>query len=88
MDLDETDTLIAHTNGDAIREANGLEPKKATINKEELDEVTSATTTRRNKKSDKSEEIEETAPEELEVVEDSTFDLYKSHNTCLKLERP
>ncbi len=75
MDLDEADTLIAHTNGDAIREANGLEPKKAKINKEELDEVTSATTTRRNKKSDKSEEIEETAPEELEVVEDSTFDL-------------
>ena len=75
MDLDEADTLIAHTNGDAIREANGLEPKKAKINKEELDEVTSATTTRRNKKSDKSEEIEEPAPEELEVVEDSTFDL-------------
>jgi len=77
MDSDEQDTLITHTNGNAIREANGLEPKKATISKDELDEVVSEEkTTRRNKKSDKSEEIEEPTPEEdLEVVEDSTFEL-------------
>jgi hypothetical protein len=77
MDSDEQDTLITHTNGAAIREANGLEPKKAKISKDELDEVVSEeTSTRRNKKSDKSEEIEEvTTEEDIEVVEDSTFDL-------------
>ena len=76
MDLDEADTLIAHTNGDAIREANGLEPKKATISKDELDKVVSEEkTTRRNKKSEESVEIEEAPTEDIEVVEDSEFQL-------------
>ena len=81
MDLNEQDTLIAHTNGDAIREANGTESKKVTISKEQLDEMTSSDdeekpkSTRRNKKEDKvEEEIEETSPEEVEV-EDSSFEL-------------
>tara|TARA_R110002012_G_scaffold236249_1_gene409967 strand:+ start:2744 stop:3337 length:594 start_codon:yes stop_codon:yes gene_type:complete len=71
MDSDEQDTLVTHTNSNAIREANGLEPKKATISKDELDKVTSETT-RRNKKS---EEIVETSSEEIEVEEDVSFEL-------------
>jgi len=83
VDLDEGDTLVAHTNGDAIREANGIEPKKTAISKDELDEMTSPVeeeepkSTRRNKKEEKvEEEIEETSPEEVEVEEDDvSFEL-------------
>lgn len=81
MDLDEGDTLVAHTNGDDIREANGTDTNKVTISKEKLEEITSNNvvedeepkTTRRNKK-DKEEtevEIEEASPEEVEVEENS-----------------
>ena len=41
MDNFEQDVLIAHTNGNAIREANGVETKKTTISKEQLAEFTS-----------------------------------------------
>ena len=81
MDLDEGDTLVAHTNGDDIREANGTDTNKVTISKEKLEEITSNNVvedeepkaTRRNKK-DKEEievEIEEASPEEVEVEENS-----------------
>ena len=80
MDLDEGDTLVAHTNGDDIREANGTDTNKVTITKEKLDEMTSdnvedeeetSKTTRRNKKEKEEIEIEETSPEEVEVEENS-----------------
>ena len=81
LDLDEGDTLVAHTNGDAIREANGTDTNKVTITKEKMEEMTSSDdeeekSTRRNKKVDKKTEeveveIEETSPEEVEVEENS-----------------
>ena len=81
LDLDEGDTLVAHTNGDAIREANGTDTQKVTISKEMVEEMTSSNddeeekSTRRNKKVDKKEEveveIEENTPEEVEVEENS-----------------
>tara|TARA_R100001443_G_scaffold106599_1_gene116057 strand:+ start:249 stop:863 length:615 start_codon:yes stop_codon:yes gene_type:complete len=79
MDLNEQDTLIAHTNSDAIRAANGNESKKVTITKDQLDEMTSndeeekPKSTRRNKK-EETEDLEETPTEEVEV-EDSSFEL-------------
>jgi len=84
LDLDEGDTLVAHTNGDSIREANGTETQKVTISKEMVEEMTSSNdeeedkSTRRNKKVDKKEEVEvemeETTPEEV-VVEENSFEL-------------
>tara|TARA_R110000744_G_scaffold202061_7_gene321073 strand:+ start:96 stop:704 length:609 start_codon:yes stop_codon:yes gene_type:complete len=84
LDLDEGDTLVAHTNGDAIREANGTETKKTTISKEMLEEMTSPNddeekSTRRNKKSDNQvdieDSIEEIEQEEVVEVEDASFEL-------------
>ena len=97
MDLDEGDTLVAHTNGDAIREANGTDTNKVTISKEKLKEMTSDNvedeeekpkTTRRNKKdkevTEEIEEIEETSPEEVEVEDDSILNCNLLHILVLK----
>ena len=89
-DPDEGDTLVAHTNGDAIREANGA-PARTTVSAEKLAELTnptdddSSTSRRKKKKKDDEEdnqvdledsiqEIEETQQEEVEV-EDGSFKL-------------
>lgn len=83
MDMNENDVLIAHTNGNAIREANGA-PARTTVSAEQLAELTNPKeeeeeTTSRRKKAAKSEEttedsIEEVKEEEVEV-EDSSFEL-------------
>lgn len=86
-DPDEGDTLVAHTNGDAIREANGA-PPRTTVSAEKLAELTNPTddeskTSRRKKKEednqvdleDSIEEIEEEAKTEEVEVENSEFTL-------------
>ena len=80
MDNFEQDVLIAHTNGNAIREANGVETKKTTISKEQLAEFTSPAEEEKPKSKKKSDTpadevtVEETVAEEVEV-EDSSFEL-------------
>ena len=88
MDLSEPDVLIQHTNQDAIREANGLEPRGTQISKEHMEEITAniqeeeePKSTRRNKAKeneqvdleDSIEEVENS--EEIEVEEDDSFEL-------------
>ena len=84
--LDDTseDILIAHTNSDAIREANGM-PARTSITQEQLNNITEGeekTTTKRSKKKKEEVvedetpvEIEETKEEEIEVDDGSTFEL-------------
>ena len=84
MDQDEGDTLVAHTNSDAIREANGA-PKRTTISAEQIAELTNPTdeeptTSRRKKKEvenqvDIEDSIEEIEQEEEVEVEDASFEL-------------
>ncbi len=83
MDMNENDTLIAHTNGQAIREANGT-PAKTTVSAEKLAEMTNPSeeediTSSRRKKAEKSEETIEDSIEEIKeeevVVEDASFEL-------------
>ena len=84
MDQDEGDTLVAHTNSDAIREANGA-PKRTTISAEQIAELTNPTdeeptTSRRKKKEvenqvDIEDSIEEIEEEEEVEVEDASFEL-------------
>ena len=82
MDMNDHDTLIAHTNGQAIREANGVESKAVKITKEQMDEITAnddeekPASTRRNKKQVDLEDSIEEIQEEAEVeVEDESFEL-------------
>ena len=82
MDMNDHDTLIAHTNGQAIREANGVESKAVKITKEQMDEMTAnddeekPASTRRNKKQVVLEDSIEEIQEEAEVeVEDESFEL-------------
>ena len=85
MDVHEQDVLIAHTNGNAIREANGA-PAKTVVSKEQLEQLTNPDedqpkATRRKKKEeekqvdlvDSIDEIE--TEDEVEVVEDNSFEL-------------
>jgi hypothetical protein len=78
MDMNEHDTLIAHTNGQAIREANGIESKKVTITKDQLNEMTNneddeePKSTRRNKSDDKQVDIEDSIEEIQEEVKEAT----------------
>ena len=69
----QQDSLIAHTNSDEIREANGgAAPKKSkTINQNDLNELLEK---KSNKKAKKEEIVEETKEEEV-VMEDETFEL-------------
>ena len=65
MDMNDHDTLIAHTNGQAIREANGVESKAVKLTKEEVEKMTAndeedkPKSTRRNKQVDLEDSIEE-----------------------------
>ena len=64
MDVNASDTLVAHTNSDAIREANG-DGSSTSIDKIVEKKV----------KSEKKEKIEEPQQEEEVVMEDETFEL-------------
>ena len=85
MDMNDHDTLIAHTNGQAIREANGVESKAVKITKEQMEEMTAnddeekPKSTRRHKKQvDLEDSIEEIESKEEVVVDeddDVTFEL-------------
>ena len=82
MDMNDHDTLIAHTNGAAIREANGVESKAVKLTKEEVEKMTAndeeekPVATRRNKKQVDLEDSIEEIQEETEVeVEDESFEL-------------
>ena len=83
MDLDEVDALIAHTNSEAIKEANGIESNAVRINTDQLDEMVNSTDVekpkvRRKKKEDQIdiEDSIEDIQEEVEVeVEDGSFEL-------------
>ena len=90
MDMNEADILIAHTNGNTIREANGA-PARTAISADRLAELTNPTedepkTSRRKKKEvenqidivDSIEAIEEEAlveEEQTVEVEDASFEL-------------
>ena len=82
MDMNDHVTLIAHTNGADIREANGVESKAVKLTKEEVEKMTSndeeekPVATRRNKKQVDLEASIEEIEEETEVaVEESSFEL-------------
>ena len=84
MDMNDHDTLIAHTNGQAIREANGVESKAVKLTKEEVEKMTAndeedkPKSTRRNKQIDLEDSIEEVESKEEVVVDeddDVTFEL-------------
>ena len=83
MDLDEVDALIAHTNSEAIKEANGVESNAVRINTDQLDAMVNSTDVekpkvRRKKKEDQIdiEDSIEDIQEEVEVeVEDGSFEL-------------
>ena len=64
--------MIAHINGDEIREANGNSTVKNTVSQSQLDEVLTKKT---NKKAKKEEEVIEEPVEEEVVMEDETFEL-------------
>ena len=66
----EQDVLVAHTNGDAIREANGTDSKK-TVTQEDLNKLMAK---KDKKKAEKVEEVEEVVEQEVEM-EEETFEL-------------
>tara|TARA_R100001463_G_C3544514_1_gene222594 strand:- start:2983 stop:3579 length:597 start_codon:yes stop_codon:yes gene_type:complete len=80
MDPTEQDVLIAHTNGNAIREANGA-PAKTVLSAEKIAELTNSNeepkTSKRKKKETTEIEntIEEIVEEEVVDVEDGSFEL-------------
>ena len=69
-------TLIAHVNGDEIREANGntTTSSSKTINQSELNELLEKKSDKKAKKEEKKEEVEE-PKEEVVEMEDETFEL-------------
>tara|TARA_R110002020_G_scaffold1639_3_gene7440 strand:- start:1745 stop:2341 length:597 start_codon:yes stop_codon:yes gene_type:complete len=80
MDPTEQDVLIAHTNGNAIREANGA-PAKTVLSAEKIAELTNSNeepkTSKRKKKetTEVEDTIEEIVEEEVVDVEDGSFEL-------------
>ena len=81
MDPTEEDVLIAHTNGNAIREANGA-PERTTLSAEKIAELTNSneepkTYKRKKKETTEVEDTIEEIVEEQEVVdvEDGSFEL-------------
>ena len=80
MDPTEQDVLIAHTNGNAIREANGA-PAKTTVSSDQIAKLTN----NKSKKKDKAEDTtfpssmddvtDEVEEEIVDVVEDGSFEL-------------
>ena len=87
MDLDEIDILIAHTNGEAIKEANGVETNAVRINTDQLDAMVNSTDVEKpkSKRKNKSEQVDiEDSIEEVETdvetdveveVEETSFEL-------------
>tara|TARA_R110002050_G_scaffold56705_1_gene127509 strand:- start:6965 stop:7558 length:594 start_codon:yes stop_codon:yes gene_type:complete len=79
MDLDEVDVLIAHTNNEAIREANGVESKSVRINTDQLDEMVKPTSKRKKKEEvdqvDIEDSIQDVQEEELVEVDNESFEL-------------
>ena len=78
MDMNDHDTLIAHSNGAAIREANGVESKAVKLTKEEVEKMTAndeedkPKSTRRNKQVDLEDSIEEIeSDEDLDLLPDA-----------------
>jgi len=78
-DSDDGDTLVAHTNSDAIREANGA-PERTTVSADKLADLTSAkeSISRRKKKAEQvdiEDSIEDVETEVEVEVEETSFEL-------------
>ena len=79
MDPTEEDVLVAHTNGNDIRVANGA-PAKTVLSAEKIAELTNSdeepkTSKRKKKTTEVEDTIEEIVEEEVVDVEDGSFEL-------------